>query len=166
MRLKGQDRIKGDERILGDGDFVMDILSAANEEMDRRYELKRLGYDLDKIEQRVLDIYELEREELYSKSWLKIRSEARSVFCYWAVRELGVEGARLARRFKMSQAGIGYAVRKGEKIVKEKAASFPVLTGKFAGLRKFRIGDHRIIYTRPEDTALILRISPRRESYR
>jgi hypothetical protein len=37
------------------------------------------------------------------------------------VRELGVEGARLARRFKMSQAGIGYTVRKGEKIIKEKA---------------------------------------------
>jgi hypothetical protein len=121
MRLKGQDRMKGDERILGDGDFVTDIVSAANEEMDRRYELKRLGYDLAKIEQRVLDIYDLEREELYSKSRLKIRSEARSVFCYWAVRELGVEGARLARRFKMRPAGIGYAVRKGEKIVKEKA---------------------------------------------
>jgi len=121
MRLKGQDRMKGDERILGDGDFVMDILTEANERMDRRYELKGLGYDLDKIEQRVLEIYQLDRQEFYSKSRMKIRSEARSVFCYWAVRELGVEGARLARRFNMSQAGVGYAVKKGEKIVKEKA---------------------------------------------
>ena len=121
MRLKGQDRMKGDERILGDGDFVMDILSEANERMDRRYELKGLGYDLDKIEQRVLEIYQLDRREFYSKSRMKIRSEARSVFCYWAVRELGVEGAGLARRFNMSQAGVGYAVKKGEKIVKEKA---------------------------------------------
>ena len=54
-------------------------------------------------------------------SRVKIRSEARSVFCYWAVRELGVEGARLARRFNMSQAAVSYAVKKGEKIVKEKA---------------------------------------------
>ncbi len=107
--------------ILGDGDFVMDILSEANERIDRRYELKSLGYDLDKIEQRVLEIYQLEKQEFYSKSRMKIRSEARSVFCYWAVRELGVEGARLARRFNMSQAGVGYAVKKGEKIVKEKA---------------------------------------------
>jgi hypothetical protein len=125
LRLKGQDRMKGDERILGDGDFVMDILSEANERMDRRYELKSLGYDLDKLEKRVLEIYPIEREDLYSKSREKIREkirvEARGVFCYWAVRELGISGAQLARRFKMTQAGVGYAVRRGEKIVKEKA---------------------------------------------
>ena len=57
-------------------------------------------------------------------------------------------------------------LRKIEEDLPEKAESFPVLTGKFAGLRKFRIGDYRIIYTLTEDTALILRISHRRESYR
>ena len=121
LRSKGQDRIKGDERILGDGDFVMDILSEANEKMDRRYELKGLGFDLDKLEKRVLEIYRIERQDLYSKSRIKTRSEARGVFCYWAVRELGVNGAQLARRFKMSQAGVVYAVKRGEKIVNEKA---------------------------------------------
>ena len=121
LRIKGQDRMKGDERILGDGDFVMDILSEANERMDRQYELKSLGYDLEKLEQRILEIYPIEREDLYSKSRERIRAEARGVFCYWAVRELGVAGAQLARRFTMTQAGVGYAVRRGEKIVKEKA---------------------------------------------
>jgi addiction module RelE/StbE family toxin len=48
----------------------------------------------------------------------------------------------------------------------EKADSFPSLTGKFTGLRRFRVGDYRVIYTIIEDTALILRISHRRESYR
>jgi len=43
VRLKGQDRMKADERILGDGDFVMNILSEADERLDRRYELKRFG---------------------------------------------------------------------------------------------------------------------------
>ena len=45
--LKGQEHIKGDERILGESDFVADILSQANEKFERKYELKRLGYDLD-----------------------------------------------------------------------------------------------------------------------
>ena len=53
-----------------------------------------------------------------------------------------------------------------EEDLPEKAATFPPLTGKFAGLRKFRVGDYRVIYTIIEDTALILRISHRRESYR
>ena len=82
VRLKGQDRMKGDKRILGDGDFVMNILSDVDERLDRRYELKSLGYDLDKVEQRVLEIYQIEREDLYSKGRERIRAEARGLFCY------------------------------------------------------------------------------------
>lgn len=53
-----------------------------------------------------------------------------------------------------------------EESLPEKADTFPSLTGKFAGLRKFRVGDYRVIYTIIADTALILRISHRRDSYR
>ena len=48
----------------------------------------------------------------------------------------------------------------------EKAENFPTLSGKFSGLRKFRVGDYRVIYSIIGDTALILRISHRREAYR
>jgi len=44
--------------------------------------------------------------------------------------------------------------------------SCPVLTGKFAGLRKFRVGDYRIIFSILGDTVLILRVSHRKEAYR
>jgi putative transposase len=120
VRAKGYDRIKGDERILGDGEFVMNILSEADERMDRRYELKSRGYDLDKLAQRVAEIYQIARDDLYSKSRQKIQAEARSVFCYWAVRELGIEGTQIAKRLRMSQPGVAYAVRRGERIVKDK----------------------------------------------
>jgi mRNA interferase RelE/StbE len=53
-----------------------------------------------------------------------------------------------------------------EEDLPEKAESFPVLAGKFSGLRKFRIGDYRVIYSILDDTVLILRISHRREAYR
>jgi mRNA interferase RelE/StbE len=55
-------------------------------------------------------------------------------------------------------------LRKIEDDLPEKAEAFPVLTGKFSGLRKFRVGDYRIIYSIIGDTALILRISHRREA--
>ena len=48
----------------------------------------------------------------------------------------------------------------------DKAESFPVLSGKFSGLRKFRVGNYRVIYSILGDTALILRISHRREVHR
>ena len=81
LRLTGQDRIKGDERILGDGEFVMAILSAADERMDRRYELKSRGYTVESLEQRVLDLFRIDKEDLYSKSRQQPRAESRSVFC-------------------------------------------------------------------------------------
>ena len=53
-----------------------------------------------------------------------------------------------------------------EEELPEKAESFPVLTGKFSGLRKFRVGDYRVVYSIMGDTALILRTRHRREAYR
>ena len=38
-------------------------------------------------------------------------------------------------------------LKKIEEDLPDKADSFPSLTGKFAGLRKFRVGDYRVIYT-------------------
>jgi mRNA interferase RelE/StbE len=56
-------------------------------------------------------------------------------------------------------------LKKIEGNLPEKADTFPSLTGRFAGLRKFRVGDYRVVCTIIEDTALVLRISHRRESY-
>jgi len=53
-----------------------------------------------------------------------------------------------------------------EEKLPQKADTFPPLKGRFAGLRKFKVGDYRVIYAIIEDTALVLRISHRRESYR
>lgn len=57
-------------------------------------------------------------------------------------------------------------LRKIEDDLPLKAETFPVLTGKFSGLRKFRVGDYRVIYSIIGEMALILRISHRREAYR
>ncbi len=119
LRLKGQDRVKGDERILGDGEFVTALLSEANEQLERRYELKGLGYDLKKIGEKVSKIYGIPEEEIYSKGRRKAQVKARDLLCYWAVRELGMSCTDVAKHFGMSQPGVGYAVSRGEKIAKK-----------------------------------------------
>jgi hypothetical protein len=48
------------------------------------------------------------------------RELARSLACYWAVRELGLPSAELARRFGMTAAGVNYAVRRGEGLASER----------------------------------------------
>ncbi len=53
-----------------------------------------------------------------------------------------------------------------EKELSKNPESYPALKGKFAGLRKFRIGDYRIIYAILEHDVIILRIGHRKEVYR
>ena len=59
---------KSDERILGDGDFVDQVLSAAEERMERKDLLISKGYDLKKIADRVCSVMELEPSEIWRKS--------------------------------------------------------------------------------------------------
>jgi mRNA interferase RelE/StbE len=48
----------------------------------------------------------------------------------------------------------------------EKADACPVLKGQFAGLRKFRIGDYRVIYAILGDEVIVLRIGHRKDVYK
>ncbi|MBN1833724.1 MAG: type II toxin-antitoxin system RelE/ParE family toxin [Deltaproteobacteria bacterium] len=57
-------------------------------------------------------------------------------------------------------------LNKIESELPEKAGILPTLTGKFSGLRKFRVGDFRVVYTIMGDTALVLRIGHRKEVYK
>ena len=118
LRLKGQDRIKGDERILGDSDFVNTILTGSDEKYTRHYELKRLGYDLKKLADKVATIYHMDSRDLFLKSRQRQRVEARSLVCYWAVSELGMPLTDLARHFEMTPSGVGYAVQRGETLAR------------------------------------------------
>ncbi len=57
-------------------------------------------------------------------------------------------------------------LKKIENELPSKADTLPTLTGKFSGLRKFRVGDFRVIFSIIGDTAIILRIRHRKEAYK
>ena len=94
----------------------MAVLEEAGEKFERRYEMKRLGYDLNTIEERVCEIYNIEKDDIHSGSREKDKSNARALYCYWAVKELGYAQRELAKKLGMTPPGIGYAVRRGETI--------------------------------------------------
>ncbi|MCK4792863.1 MAG: transposase, partial [Desulfobacteraceae bacterium] len=73
-RFSGQDRMKGDHRILGDSAFVMEVLAEAEEKFERFYELKRKGYDLDTIDQRVYEIFGIEPAEIIGKKTVHLQN--------------------------------------------------------------------------------------------
>lgn len=116
LREHEQDHLMSDERILGDSEFVESVLFRAEEKYEHHYELKRRGYDLD----RVAEIYGMEPSDVLSKGKQQRKVKARSLFCFWAVKELGISLRDLARRLDISSPAVGYSVERGEGIAHEK----------------------------------------------
>ncbi len=86
--------VKGDERILGESEFVDSVLSRA----------------------RVAEIYGMEKHEVFSKGGDQRKVKAKSLLCFWAVREIGMSLRELAGRLEMNAPGVGFAVERGEAI--------------------------------------------------
>ena len=120
MGLRGESlRLKGDERILGDSDFVLQALKASEEELERKYRLKAEGYTLEKSADRVAGVLGFEPKDLWSVGKYAKNVRARSVFCYWAVRELGWSATEVARRIGITQPAVSISVKRGEQIAQK-----------------------------------------------
>ena len=111
---------KNDERILGDSNFVEQVMSSAEEAMERKYKLSAEGVNLDSLTNRVSKIFGVKEKEIWSPGKFRRIVEARSVLCYWAVRELGVSMTMLSREIGISVAAISGSVIRGQKITEVK----------------------------------------------
>jgi hypothetical protein len=108
--------MKGDERILGDGDFVKSVLDAANEQLERKYMLAAKGFDFEKVAQRVTEVFGIDIDQVLAAGKHPQTVKARSLLCYWAVRELGMSGMDVARKLGLSQSSVSKSAKRGEKI--------------------------------------------------
>jgi REP element-mobilizing transposase RayT len=111
---------RSDERILGDGDFVNRVLAEAREALEKRHALRAKGIDLDKIVYRVSELMGVKPEDVWAKGKYPRIVDARGLFCYWAVRELGVSMADMARQLGLSIPAISKSVRRGQVISEAK----------------------------------------------
>ena len=119
LKRQGHEHVMSDERILGDSEFVNSLISKADEAYERRYELKRLGYDTEKVANRVCDIYDMEPRDFLSKGKQPLKVKARGLYCFWAVKELGMSLRELSKQLELSSPAIGYSVERGKVIVRE-----------------------------------------------
>lgn len=111
--------LKSDERILGDSDFVERVLESADEQMERRIRYRKQGVNLDTLAEIVAEVLGVPPQEVKAPGRKHCRVHARSLYCYWAARELGATATSLARRFNLSQPAISLAVTRGERLVAE-----------------------------------------------
>ena len=121
LRALGQAQVhvKGDERILGDSDFVGEVLAKQQEQLERRYWLQSQGYNMDRVVKRVAEVFNIEPKEICKPGNQPLRVRARSLVCFWAVRELRVSGTNVGKFLNLTQSAVSRAVRRGEKLVEE-----------------------------------------------
>jgi putative transposase len=121
---------KGDERILGSSDFVLEVMKAAGQTWERTHALKLEGIDFSAINEHVARLFNLSPEEILLQGKYPTRVAARSVLCYFLVRELGMTATVVAQMLGVGQPAVSIAVSRGEAIVKEKGLSLPHKRGK------------------------------------
>jgi hypothetical protein len=84
--------------------------------MEQRNLLISKGYDLRIITERVCSVMELELSEICKMGKARRRVGARSLLCFWTVRELGISMTELSRGLNLSLTGVSKTVMRGEKI--------------------------------------------------
>jgi len=73
-----------------------------------------------------MEIFGVEKDVIDSKGRRRIQVADRSLLCYWILRELALAAADLAKRPKMTQPAVRYAVIRGERIAKENSYTLVV----------------------------------------
>ena len=74
---------------------------------------------MDRIAERVAEIYGMEPHEIMSRGKQPRKVKVRSLFCFWAVNELGMSIREVAKRLEMSPPGVGFSVERGQAIAHE-----------------------------------------------
>jgi lambda repressor-like predicted transcriptional regulator len=77
------------------------------------------GMDIEQVARRVAQIMDMSIKEVWSRGKYRRIVKARSLLCYWAVRELGISMASLSRRLHISSAAVSQSVQRGENLAKE-----------------------------------------------
>jgi chromosomal replication initiation ATPase DnaA len=118
LRALGQAQVhvKG----VGESDFVEEVLAAQQEESERRYWLRSQGYNMDRVVKMVAEVFKIEPKEICKPGNQPLRARARSLVCFWAVKELRMSGTDVGKYLTLTQSAVSRAVRRGEKLAEER----------------------------------------------
>ena len=105
---------------MGKSEFVNDVLSESERQFSRKYRLKGLGYDFERVIKRVSELFHLDKDYITAKGRQQDRVMSRDLLCYWATVELGMSMLDVARKLELTPAAVSYAVQRGEKLAKER----------------------------------------------
>jgi hypothetical protein len=96
------------------------VLREAEQQMMVRQRLQLAGFGLEELIEVISGLLEIDAAEVRARGKQPQRVKARSLLCYWAVRELGMTATALGRELGISQPAVSQAVQRGELLVRER----------------------------------------------
>ena len=87
--------------------------------LERKYRLKAKGIDLDYIANKAAKIIGIDPNFVWSKGRQSEIVQARSLFCYWATKELGVAQSALSKKLELAPSAISLSVERGRELVRK-----------------------------------------------
>lgn len=103
----------------GRPDFVELVLAQPDERHARQDGWTRRGMGFEHLGERVAEVGHLDLREVLAEGRQRRKLRARSLLCFWAVRELGLPLTTLARQLGLTPPGVSYGVNGGEALVRE-----------------------------------------------
>ena len=89
-------------------------------ELERRCRLEAEGFDIEKVIERAAEIRGLTAEQIRTAGKEPWRVQARSLACYWAVRELGMTTVAVSKVLGICPTAVTKAVSRGELFAKSR----------------------------------------------
>jgi hypothetical protein len=74
---------------------------------------------MDRVVRKASEVFNIEPVEICKPGNQPLRVKARSLVCFWAVRELRISGTKVGKFLNLTQSAVSRAVRRGEKLVEE-----------------------------------------------
>ena len=91
---KEEDKELSDQRILGSGDFVAEVLIAANEFEEKRI---KKSIPIDQLADKITSYFDIKIDDILIKSQKSKISKARSIICYLAIKEMKYSGTSVGK---------------------------------------------------------------------
>ena len=122
-KVAGRDDVEeSDRRILGSGEFVKRL---RREQV--RSDGKSARMPTEELVERVARAYGIEAEDLRRRKRSRAVVDARSVICYFGVREMGRNGAGIGRLLNLTRSGVSIAADRGETIIRDHSSLRKIL---------------------------------------
>jgi hypothetical protein len=92
------------------------VLKGSGGNVEHRYQLQAQGFDFEKVFYRVSELLDMNVREILLKGKQSLRVKARSLVCWWVVKELGMTDAEIENLLGLTRPAVSELLLRKEKL--------------------------------------------------